>query len=49
VDSPQAAYQDSAPEMLKQARRQKRSPRLMFPFYSLQQGWQRLLAQCWGI
>ncbi|MDG4870054.1 hypothetical protein P8631_18860, partial [Guyparkeria sp. 1SP6A2] len=40
-----AAYQDRAPELVRHAQRQKRHRRLIFPFYSLQRGWQRLFAQ----
>jgi transposase-like protein len=40
-----ATYQDRAPELVQHARRQKRSTRMSFPFYSLQRGWQRLFAQ----
>ncbi len=40
-----AAYQDRAPELVRHAQRQKRHHRLIFPFYSLQRGWQRLFAQ----
>lgn len=41
-----AAYRGRAPELIQHARRQKRSTRLLFPFYNLQGGgWQHLFAR----
>ena len=40
-----AAYQDRPPELGRHAHRQKLDHLLIFPFYSLQRGFQRLFAQ----